>query len=156
MALTTIGHCRRRKIRCLLAPDDPQGRCSNCIRLKKECNFFPVEHNIDPQRPTGAVKDLSTGTPTTPVASSPRHHPSHAGEKMSEFRPPYHGGSAAAPNAPYGYSGEQDIDPHHTPTSNGGKTFLELGQIRFVKIYSSATCNLPISPSDRDALASNK
>ncbi|MCJ1387421.1 hypothetical protein MMC18_000264 [Xylographa bjoerkii] len=36
-------HCRRRKIRCLLAPDDPQNRCSNCIRLKKECNFFPVD-----------------------------------------------------------------------------------------------------------------
>ena len=37
------GHCRRRKIRCLLAPDDPQQRCANCIRLKKDCNFFPVD-----------------------------------------------------------------------------------------------------------------
>ncbi|KAF2622629.1 hypothetical protein BU25DRAFT_207228 [Macroventuria anomochaeta] len=113
------GHCRRRKIRCLLAPDDPQGRCSNCIRLKKECNFFPVEHNLDTQHPSGAVKDLSTGTPTTPVASSPRHLPPHAEEKIGDFHPPYHGVSAAAPNAPYGYSGEPDIDPHHTPTSSG-------------------------------------
>ncbi|KAJ4330802.1 hypothetical protein N0V87_009698 [Didymella glomerata] len=113
------GHCRRRKIRCLLAPDDPQGRCSNCIRLKKECNFFPVEHNIDTQRPSGAVKELSTGTPTTPVASSPRHHGSHTGEKMGEFRPPYHGGPTTAPIAPYGYPGDQDMDPHHTPTSSG-------------------------------------
>ncbi|KAL9089204.1 MAG: hypothetical protein Q9159_002675 [Coniocarpon cinnabarinum] len=37
------GHCRRRKIRCMMPDDDPTGRCSNCIRLKKECNFFPVD-----------------------------------------------------------------------------------------------------------------
>ena len=42
ITLVTV-HCRRRKIRCLLAQDDPQNRCSNCIRLKKECNFFPVD-----------------------------------------------------------------------------------------------------------------
>ncbi|KAL1960474.1 hypothetical protein VTO42DRAFT_7773 [Malbranchea cinnamomea] len=36
-------HCRRRKIRCLLAHGDPQGRCENCIRLKKECHFYPVD-----------------------------------------------------------------------------------------------------------------
>ncbi|KAJ8112492.1 hypothetical protein OPT61_g5152 [Boeremia exigua] len=113
------GHCRRRKIRCLLAPDDPQGRCSNCIRLKKECNFFPVEHSVDAQRPSGPGKDMSTGTPSTPQASSPRHLPPHAGEKMGDFHAPYQGGPAAAPNAPYGYPGDTDVDPHHTPTSNG-------------------------------------
>ncbi|KAF1359975.1 hypothetical protein EJ07DRAFT_117972 [Lizonia empirigonia] len=112
------GHCRRRKIRCLLAPDDPQGRCSNCIRLKKECNFFPVEHSTDTQRPSGAVKEFSTGTPSTPVASSPRHLP-HAGEKIGDYRPSFHGVSATAPNAPYGYPGEPEIDTHHTPTSSG-------------------------------------
>lgn len=37
------GHCRRRKIRCILAPGDVQSRCANCIRLKKECNFYPVD-----------------------------------------------------------------------------------------------------------------
>lgn len=36
-------HCRRRKIRCLVADDDPQQRCQNCIRLKKECVFYPVD-----------------------------------------------------------------------------------------------------------------
>ena len=45
-----IVHCRRRKIRCLLAPDDPQNRCSNCIRLKKECNFFPVDQQPPVER----------------------------------------------------------------------------------------------------------
>ncbi|KAK8050364.1 hypothetical protein PG994_012094 [Apiospora phragmitis] len=42
------GHCRRRKIRCIIQPADPGGRCMNCIRLKKECSFFPV----DQQPPT--------------------------------------------------------------------------------------------------------
>lgn len=155
LPLTILGHCRRRKIRCLLAPDDPQGRCSNCIRLKKECNFFPVEHNLDTQRPSGAVKELSTGTPTTPVASSPRHHGAHTGEKIGEFRPPYHGAPTTAPNAPYGYAGDQDMDPHHTPTSSGGKTSLAINEIELANLYSSATCSLPISASYRDAVASN-
>ncbi|KAL7270422.1 hypothetical protein RUND412_006876 [Rhizina undulata] len=53
------GHCRHRKIRCLLAKGDLKGRCSNCIRLKKECNFYPVENND--KRPRSLSKpDLST------------------------------------------------------------------------------------------------
>ena len=43
--LTVSGLCRRRKIRCLLSSSDPQGRCSNCIRLKKKCNFYAVEQH---------------------------------------------------------------------------------------------------------------
>ncbi|KFY29848.1 hypothetical protein V494_08438 [Pseudogymnoascus sp. VKM F-4513 (FW-928)] len=42
------GHCRRRKIRCILAPGDHQNRCANCIRLKKECNFYPVDQPPQP------------------------------------------------------------------------------------------------------------
>ncbi|KFY11742.1 hypothetical protein V492_04286 [Pseudogymnoascus sp. VKM F-4246] len=34
------GHCRKRRIRCIVA--DPQKRCKTCIRLKRECNFYPV------------------------------------------------------------------------------------------------------------------
>jgi hypothetical protein len=41
--IKNLGHCRRRKIRCIPALDDTSGRCSNCIRLKKECQFFPVD-----------------------------------------------------------------------------------------------------------------
>jgi hypothetical protein len=41
-------HCRRRKIRCLGAPDDAQGRCSNCIRLKKECHWYGNESTASP------------------------------------------------------------------------------------------------------------
>ncbi|QUC18695.1 uncharacterized protein UV8b_02936 [Ustilaginoidea virens] len=35
-------HCRRRKIRCIASPDAPN-RCVNCIRLKKECSFYPPD-----------------------------------------------------------------------------------------------------------------
>jgi hypothetical protein len=46
-----IEHCRRRKIRCLPAPRDPQERHLNSIRLKKECNFLSnpiLETHLDP------------------------------------------------------------------------------------------------------------
>jgi hypothetical protein len=120
--LTLAGHCRRRKIRCLLAPDDPQGRCANCIRLKKECNFYPVEHNPDaPQLQSGATNDSTPGQPLTPAASSPRHPSSLSGEKMGEFRPPYHGASSTAPTPNYGFQSDSDMDSHHGTTSSRSK-----------------------------------
>jgi hypothetical protein len=116
------GHCRRRKIRCLLAPDDPQGRCANCIRLKKECNFYPVEHNPDaPPSQSGATKDTTPGLPLTPADSSPRHPPSLSGEKVGEFRAPYRGTSSAAPNPIYSFQGDSEVDPNHTPSSTRSK-----------------------------------
>lgn len=46
--LTCLGHCRRRKIRCIPAFEDASGRCQNCIRLKKDCHFFPVDQQSVP------------------------------------------------------------------------------------------------------------
>lgn len=43
--LSRSGHCRRRKIRCIPAFEDVAGRCQNCIRLKKDCHFFPVDQD---------------------------------------------------------------------------------------------------------------
>lgn len=66
------GHCRRRKIRCLLAPDDAQHRCSNCIRLKKECNFFPVDQQPQVERrPRTGSKLEHNGEASTSSSSSP-------------------------------------------------------------------------------------
>jgi hypothetical protein len=65
------GHCRRRKIRCQLPlPEDVQGRCTNCIRLKKECNFYPVDQSpsTDGKPPQQARRD--TGLSTAPSGSS--------------------------------------------------------------------------------------
>jgi len=113
------GHCRRRKIRCLLAPDDPHGRCSNCIRLKKECNFYPVEHNPDmPQPQSVSSKSNSAVQPATPVATSPRNPLSASGDGMGEFRTPFSGPPSSAQSLSYGYPVESEGDPH-APGSNG-------------------------------------
>lgn len=64
------GHCRRRKIRCIPAPADPQNRCSNCIRLKKECNFYPVDQQPQPDTRRRGSKSQS-GTGRASESSSP-------------------------------------------------------------------------------------
>lgn len=76
MNFFSIVHCRRRKIRCLLAPDDTQGRCENCIRLKKECHFYPVDQQpaVDKRgrpisKPETAGSDASLTT-TPPLLGS--------------------------------------------------------------------------------------
>ncbi|KAK6189593.1 nuclear pore complex subunit [Pestalotiopsis sp. IQ-011] len=68
-------HCRRRKIRCIPYVNDPQGRCQNCIRLKKECTFHSVGQDIPPsnaQRPgarTGPGPKIASAS-TSPVATT--------------------------------------------------------------------------------------
>lgn len=111
------GHCRRRKIRCLLAADDPQQRCSNCIRLKKECNFYPVEHTPEAPPSTIATKDTISGQPLTPAITSPLG-PS---EKSSEFRTPYLGASSASQNASYGFHGDSEINSTQAPPQSASK-----------------------------------
>jgi len=80
------GHCRRRKIRCLIAKDDHRGRCSNCIRLKKDCNFFPVEASdrrprslskpdINSQDAMSTDSSPSPGLGHLPHADGPRGYP---------------------------------------------------------------------------------
>ncbi|KAH6660572.1 hypothetical protein BKA67DRAFT_653742 [Truncatella angustata] len=71
-------HCRRRKIRCIPYVNDPQGRCQNCIRLKKECTFHSVGQELPPssiQRPgvrTGVGPKIASAS-TSPTAPN---HPS--------------------------------------------------------------------------------
>lgn len=65
-----LGHCRRRKIRCIPAPGDPQSRCSNCIRLKKECNFYPVDQQPAPE-PRRRGSKVQSGTGRNSESSSP-------------------------------------------------------------------------------------
>lgn len=69
------GHCRRRKIRCQLPlPEDAQGRCTNCIRLKKECNFYPVDQAppVDSKPTHQARRDTAmSGAPSASSQSSP-------------------------------------------------------------------------------------
>ncbi|KAH7196838.1 uncharacterized protein B0J16DRAFT_7095 [Fusarium flagelliforme] len=79
------GHCRRRKIRCITSPNDTQGRCINCIRLKKDCSFFPVDQaSIDDSRgkqgsrvSAGPKGNSATSSPATPI-SKPVEQPKKA------------------------------------------------------------------------------
>ncbi|KAI0913225.1 hypothetical protein F4824DRAFT_500033 [Ustulina deusta] len=70
------GNCRKRKIRCQPVKDD--GRCSQCIRLKKDCQFYAV----DQQPPPPVVRAGSKPLPKTMLgsaASPPPIAPSHPG-----------------------------------------------------------------------------
>ncbi|KAK0733479.1 hypothetical protein B0T26DRAFT_635680 [Lasiosphaeria miniovina] len=64
------GHCRRRKIRCIPSQNDVQGRCVNCIRLKKECSFFPVDQQPTPQDTRQKSASRSSIGPKIASASS--------------------------------------------------------------------------------------
>lgn len=80
-------HCRRRKIRCLLATDDPQSRCSNCIRLKKACNFFPVDQQpANERRPrTGSKIETKDSGGSASSSSSPKISTSRAEDQADTF-----------------------------------------------------------------------
>ncbi|RHZ49762.1 hypothetical protein CDV55_101362 [Aspergillus turcosus] len=69
------GHCRRRKIRCLVDANDPEGRCENCIRLRKDCHFFPVDQQPPVERrsrPNSRLESAqSASTDPSTTSSSP-------------------------------------------------------------------------------------
>ncbi|PNY29139.1 Uncharacterized protein TCAP_00943 [Tolypocladium capitatum] len=76
-------HCRRRKIRCIASPDVPN-RCVNCIRLKKECSFYPVDQQpsadnrsrAPPRQTAGSSVGSATSSPAV-ASGSPGELPSH-------------------------------------------------------------------------------
>lgn len=78
-------HCRRRKIRCLVAADDAQGRCENCIRLKKECQFFPVDQQPPIEKKARPGSNTASTDPST-ASSSP---PAVSGGEQTEAFFPY-------------------------------------------------------------------
>ncbi|KXJ86147.1 hypothetical protein Micbo1qcDRAFT_36657 [Microdochium bolleyi] len=53
------GHCRRRKIRCKVDSKNSHGRCESCIKLKRECEFQPID------LPSESATSKSSGIPTT-------------------------------------------------------------------------------------------
>ena len=72
--MLVLGHCRRRKIRCIPAYEDTTGTCQNCIRLKKDCHFFPVDQQIPfPGRRirTGSKSESQREGETSGGSSSP-------------------------------------------------------------------------------------
>ncbi|KAF2404587.1 hypothetical protein EJ06DRAFT_211078 [Trichodelitschia bisporula] len=110
------GHCRRRKIRCLLPnPEDMHGRCLNCIRLKKECNFHPVNSeqpmSTDGRGP-GSRKDTGSVAPSSSTQSSPRASiPSHQSTEELAGLPYAQGGPQ--------FQAYPETDAYGVPNANG-------------------------------------
>ncbi|RWA09061.1 hypothetical protein EKO27_g6026 [Xylaria grammica] len=80
------GNCRKRKIRCQPVKDD--GRCSQCIRLKKDCQFYAVDQQPPPAVVRAGSKPLSN-TMLASAASPPPIAPSHPGNIQTHQS--YHG-----------------------------------------------------------------
>lgn len=82
-----LGHCRRRKIRCLLASEDLQQRCLNCIKLKKECSFLPVDPQAQGERRprTKSAVEARSGETSGSASSSPPLVGGHLINQVEDF-----------------------------------------------------------------------
>ena len=166
------GHCRRRKIRCHVDPTDTQGRCSNCIRLKKKCNFIPsmmevrrdrkervtLRKELDKQAREIATESVvnseshfRTGedrgrTPVRDRATSPNHYSEN--ERTRSQSPAssfYHGDSPARDMSPI-----ERPAPSIGPASNT-EVFLS-SQKAFMDAKSSETPSISLPRRPRRAL----
>lgn len=64
-------HCRRRKIRCMLAEGDLQQNCQNCIHVNKKCDFSPVEQQRAAERKFDCPSKPEMSSAAFSVESSP-------------------------------------------------------------------------------------
>ncbi|KAM6514167.1 hypothetical protein FALCPG4_015326 [Fusarium falciforme] len=86
--------CRRRKIRCIISSSDSRGRCIACIRLKKECSFYPTDqpphtsHAKKSSQPSSGPK--GSPTPSSPATSSgkPAEPPSQPFTPLATLQAP--------------------------------------------------------------------
>lgn len=167
-------HCRRRKIRCLLAEGDPAQRCQNCIRLKKECVFYPVDQQavIDQTRSQSSTKSTNPSSgvsPSPPELGSGR--PFERARQFGSFPslpsnapPEYHGvplepGSAFPGQGDFAPAlaadGMSDINagrvPHHDygypPTMNTSRTFQAPQEMTPQHLSSMSHLNEPVQPT---------
>ncbi|KXT04311.1 hypothetical protein AC578_7925 [Pseudocercospora eumusae] len=88
-------HCRRRKIRCLLSEDEHEQRCQNCIRLKKDCVFYPVDQQaaIDARSETSSRSGAHPSGPSPAVSTSPTQMDATSFDQRHAF-------GSAFPNVP--------------------------------------------------------
>lgn len=67
-SVRTTGHCRHRKIRCIVSLELPN-RCISCIRLKKDCSFGLVDQQ-PPADSQGNTAGQGSGSSTAHSQSS--------------------------------------------------------------------------------------
>ncbi|KAJ2997489.1 hypothetical protein NUW58_g641 [Xylaria curta] len=75
------GNCRKRKIRCQPVKDD--GRCSQCIRLKKDCQFYAVDQQPPPPSVVRAGSRPLPKAMLASTATSPPIAPGYLGDMQT-------------------------------------------------------------------------
>lgn len=83
LSLTPLGHCRKRKIRCQ-PPPDQTGKCSNCVRLKKDCTYYPIEQPVALEP---SLRHQVSGEATLTNAPVPSLSPNPPGSEPSQSQP---------------------------------------------------------------------
>ncbi|KAK0717205.1 hypothetical protein B0T26DRAFT_288483 [Lasiosphaeria miniovina] len=110
-------YCRKRKIRCSGYANTPNGKCTNCDKLRIECVFQPVSSNsstafvpvsaVPGGVPPGTPLYGAYGQPLPPSAGQapqPRGYP----PSSSDYPPPLHSPTSRYPPPPYD---DRDRDP---------------------------------------------
>ena len=103
-----------------MAPEDPTGKCQNCVRLKKDCNFFPVDqHPVLDRRPrSGSKLEASSNEAGTSDSSSPGMSGGRSVDRVDS-------GQNAIPPLPHSATLPPSIgarpfeDPLHSPPGRG-------------------------------------
>lgn len=116
-----------------MAPDDSQNRCANCIRLKKECNFYPVDQQPPQERRTrtGSKADnKSNGNSSS--SSSPGFSAGTSSEYVENFGS-FSGTSVAT--HPYAIGVHpNDSATFSPPSSTGTVELLDVMEERILKL----------------------
>ncbi|KAI2624816.1 hypothetical protein GGS21DRAFT_319124 [Xylaria nigripes] len=110
------GNCRKRKIRCLLVKHD--GRCTQCIRLKKNCQFYAVD-----QEPLLHQVGAGSRAPPQPMLT------------LSRQLAPYHPGDMQIHH--YVFHGETAASHDMTPTAWGSDAYLDHYELNAVPVESN-------------------
>ncbi|RDA85368.1 hypothetical protein CP532_6424 [Ophiocordyceps camponoti-leonardi (nom. inval.)] len=135
--LRRVGHCRRRKIRCI-ASADAQNRCVNCIRLKKECSFYPVDQQPGAESRSRGPARQNAASSVASTNSSPAVGTASPGEVTSH----HHGGGPASVSSKVKSSGD-DFYSHDVKASQYGFSNRPSSTTKWMADAASSTSSIP-------------
>ncbi|KAG5363290.1 hypothetical protein CJU89_2460 [Yarrowia sp. B02] len=100
-------YCRRRKIRCSgFDPENPDSRCSNCIRFNQECVFIPVSSMASTDKKTEGSAEPAGYERLSPTLSDsdkrewkPQPHPTSPTEIRNAISPPPTASASRSPSS---------------------------------------------------------
>lgn len=119
--VVVLGHCRRRKIRCITS-SDVQNKCMNCIRLKKECSFFPVDQQVPQEgRPKAASRSSVSSKNASSATSSPTVSSVNSKDLNTHHSLPHSGMASASGMSRHG--GRNCVVDNSMSESNGKLDF---------------------------------